>query len=200
MASEQREEVAERFEVYSRTKPELAMVNHIVRLENELYHLRAQLAAAEERLAIAEQTIYRICEATKNLLPEGEALEISEHIQRIVTRLKAAEEEGARAITDTQTAIGRRTLAEVEAEQLRTRAERAEANERRYQWLKERLYGANFEYELDEDDTMSALIFMLPEGAAVSANLDATIDAFSTTQRNPQGSVSAEGGRDGQGA
>lgn len=131
---------------------------------------------------------------TRTTMSSEARLEVLGYIAQLRAQLAAAERERDAlakfaALQDAWEleAMGDITALFKERNELRTRAERAEANERRYQWLKERLFGANFEYELDEEDTMSALIFMLPEGAAVSANLDATIDALATT-------------RDGQGA
>lgn len=47
----------------------------------------------------------------------------------------------------------------------------------RYRWLKARLLGADFECSAIEPGAGWALTFHMPEGATVSADLDATIDA-----------------------
>jgi hypothetical protein len=53
----------------------------------------------------------------------------------------------------------------------------AEADARRYRYWREQLMGADFDYGVD-GGSASVLVFALPDGAAVSANLDATTDAM----------------------
>jgi hypothetical protein len=51
-----------------------------------------------------------------------------------------------------------------------------DAEARRYRWLRGNLYGADFQYGPADEQKIAVLLFRLPEGMRVSANLDATID------------------------
>lgn len=59
--------------------------------------------------------------------------------------------------------------------ELEAQLQAAKKDAERYQKLKPMLYGACFEYD---EDKILALIFELPKGSKVSANLDATVDAL----------------------
>lgn len=55
------------------------------------------------------------------------------------------------------------------------RLQQLEKNEKRYQKLKELFFGCDFNYG---DDQLNVLIFDLPKGVSVSANLDSTVDGI----------------------
>lgn len=52
--------------------------------------------------------------------------------------------------------------------------ERDREDARRYRWLRERLFGADFAYG---EPAISALIFEWPSNAGISADLDRSIDS-----------------------
>ena len=67
------------------------------KLNVDLAHESANEAERlRDKLAIAEQTIDRICTATQALVPVGEAPELSKHIVQIVAQLAAAAQDSER--------------------------------------------------------------------------------------------------------
>ena len=60
------------------------------------------------------------------------------------------------------------------ARDLAVQLEAAQADAERYRWLRERLIGADFDWQ---ESGIYALVFEMPEGVGVSADCDKTIDA-----------------------
>lgn len=57
----------------------------------------------------------------------------------------------------------------------------------RYRWLRERPFGADFEHSSIEKGAGWALIFCMPEGSTISANLDKSLDeAMASSNATPE--------------
>lgn len=52
----------------------------------------------------------------------------------------------------------------------------------RYRWLRGLYFGVNWEYDTDDNEHISALVFQVPSKSVVGADIDATIDAALAVQ------------------
>ena len=71
----------------------------------------------------------------------------------------------------------------LENQRMADRIRELEGDAKRYQWLRERLHSADFDYGgSDWVNGIAVLTFKIPETLSVSADLDATLDAAMTPE------------------
>lgn len=83
--------------------------------------------------------------------------------------------------------IGRISAAQqaaAELERLRAEVEAKRANAERYEWLRKRLFGADWDWN---GEGVSVAVFKWPENAAIGADLDTAIDTARSAQEPAKG-------------
>jgi multidrug efflux pump subunit AcrA (membrane-fusion protein) len=133
------------------------------------YEQQAALAAAVLRAEAAQIDLTDALDGCRQMY-ESE-------LDALRQRAEAAEAERDDARIELSLANAQRGVLAAENVALLAERDALRTDAARYRWLRDRFFGVNWDYELDDFDTMEALVFMMPEGISVSANLDATLDA-----------------------